>query len=260
MVLYRNAHWWLLALWPLTVVAFWPNYYSQMLDASLAHHVHGTAGMAWMLLAALQSWSIATKRIPLHRAAGQLVFVIVPLFVAGGALAILEMARGYVGAIDPFRAAFGAKLALLDLTAAILVPLFVRDALIHRRRAARHAASMLASVVLILPPMFGRLLQHAPGYPPGFPAGMYGGQLIAAAIALWLWQRDPRNGGAFLVVALIALAHCLLFAVYGGEALTRAVAPLSPLPTAALSAGAAALLLWLAKPRAIAGAQPAVAN
>lgn len=260
MGLYRNAHWWLLALVPLTVVAFWPNYYSQIREASLAHHVHGTAGMAWILLAALQSWSIATKRVTLHRATGQAVYVIVPLFVAGGALAILEMARGYVGAVDPFRAAFGAKLALLDLTAAILVPLLVRDALINRRSVARHAGSMLASVILILPPMIGRLLQHAPGYPPGFPAGMYGGQLITAAIALRLWQRDRRNGGAFLIVALIALSHCLLFAVYGGESLTQAVAPLAPLPTAAVSAVAAAILLWLAKPRAKVLEQPALAN
>lgn len=260
MVLYRNAHWWLLALIPLTIVAFWPGYYSQISNASLAHHIHGSAGMAWMLLAIVQSWSIAGKRITFHRSTGQAVYVIVPLFVAGGALAILEMARGYVSAVDPFRAAFGAKLALLDLSAAILMPLFMRDALIHRRNVSRHAASMLASVVLILPPMVGRLLQHVPSYPPGFPAGMYGGQLIASAIALWLWLRDRRNGGAFLVVALIAVSHCLLFAVYNGEGLTRAVAPLAPLPTAAMAAGAAALLLWLARPKATVEDHPAIAN
>lgn len=260
MATYRNAHWWLLALLPLTVLAFWPGYFSQMRGASLGHHVHGAAGMLWITLAALQSWSIATRRIALHRAAGQGVYIVVPLFVAGGSLAILEMARGYVGAIDPFRAAFGARLALLDLSAAIIVPLLVRDALVNCRRAARHAASMLATVLFILPPMIGRLLQHVPGYPAGFPAGMYGGELIGAAVALWFWWRDRGYGGAFVVVALADIAHCAAFAGYGGEALTRALAPLAPGPTAALAAGLAALVLWLAKPRAIVVARPALAG
>lgn len=243
---YRNAHWWLAALLPLIVLAFWPGYFGQMRSASIAHHVHGAAGMLWIALAAWQSWTIATRRWAQHRAAGQLVFVAVPLFVAGGTLAIIQGAAGFVAASDPFRAAFGARLTPVDIAAAVAVPLLVRDALIHRRRAARHAASMLATVLLILPPMIGRLLQRVPGLPPGFEPSFYAGELLGAAIAAWFWWRDRRDGGAFLAVALVDLAQCLCFGVWSGEAVARVVALLDPLPTAALAAGASALVLWSA--------------
>lgn len=260
MALYRNAHWWLLALLPLTVLAFWPGYFSQMRGASLGHHVHGAAGMLWITLAAAQSWSAATRRFALHRAVGPAVYVVVPLFVAGGVLAIVEGAAGYVAGTDPFRAAFAARLTPLDAAAALAVPLIVRDALTHRRRFARHAAGMLATVLLVLPPMLARLMAWVPGFPHSFVASFYTGELLGTAIATGLWWRDRRHGGAFLAVALLDVAQCVSFALYPGDGVTRAIAPLAPLPTAALAAGVAALVLSLAKPRAIAVARPALAG
>lgn len=256
---YRHAHWWLAALLPLIVVAFWPGYFSQLRGASLGHHVHGAAGTLWIALAAWQSWTIAARRIGWHRAGGRMVYPVTALFAAGGSLAISEMAAGFVGDADPFRAAFGARLALLDLTAVIAFSLLVRDALRHRRRLPRHAASMLATVILVLPPMFGRLFQHVPGYPPGFPAGLYGGQLLGAAIAGALWWRDRRDGAAFLAVALLSLAHCVSFATYGGAGLAELLAIPAPLPLAALAAGLAVALVKLGDGAPTRAARPAPA-
>lgn len=133
MMRYAHAHWLLAALLPLTVLAFWPDYFLQMRGASIAHHVHGAAGMLWMLLAAMQSWSIATRRIALHRTAGRAVYAVVPLFVAGSTLAIIQNAAGFAASSDPFRTTFGARLTPLDVAAAIAMPLLVRHALVHRR-------------------------------------------------------------------------------------------------------------------------------
>lgn len=243
---YRGAHWWLAALLPLIVLAFWPGYFSDLRGASLAHHLHGIAGTLWMALAGFQSWAIATRRFRLHAAAGRAVFVAVPLFAAGAALALVSLAASHVAGANPFNAAFGGRLMPVDATALVLMPLLVRDALVHRRRAGRHAAAMLATVLLLLPPVLGRLMPLVPGFPPGFEPSFYAGQVLAAALGLWLWSRDRRDGAPFAATALVLLVHGILFATWHGEPLARLIAAIPPLPFAALAAGAAFLLLWTA--------------
>ena len=230
---YRTAHWWLAALLPLIVVAFWPGYFSDLRGASYARHVHGIAGTIWMALAGWQSWSATNRRLALHRTAGRAVFVAVPFFTAGAALAVVAMASSHVTGANPFNAAFGGRLALADATAMVAMPLLVRDALVHRRRMNRHAAAMLATVLLVLPPVLGRLFPLVPGLPSGFVPSFYAGQAVSIAIALALWARDRRDGIPFVWVAALLTLHCVFFAFYDGEGFARAAAllPRCPLPS-----------------------------
>lgn len=246
MTRYRNAHWWILAILPLIALAFWPGYFSQIGTSSVAHHVHAMGGTLWIMLAAAQSWSIATRRHALHRTLGRAVFVVVPLFVAGGTLALVAMATSAVARTDPFSAAFGARLATVDMTSVVAMPLLVRDALAHRRHATRHAASMLATVLLVLPPVLARLFPSLPGFPPSFVAACDTGQLAAAAIALTLWLRDRNAGRAFAVVAALQLFQTAIFALYPGEAVARALAATPPFPLATAAALATFAMLWTA--------------
>src|SRR5689334_3909366 len=90
---YRYAHHaLLLGLLPITLFAFWPAYFGRLGQAPFAFHAHGLTATAWILLVMAQSWSIHARRFALHRQLGQLLFVAVPLFVAGGAIAVQSMA------------------------------------------------------------------------------------------------------------------------------------------------------------------------
>ena len=55
---YSKVHYFMLALLPVTLLAFWQSYFGRLSDASIAHHIHGITGTAWILLIALQSWLI----------------------------------------------------------------------------------------------------------------------------------------------------------------------------------------------------------
>ena len=80
---YRHAHWYLLLLFPLTGLAFWPNYFGKLGDSPYAFHVHGVTASLWIVLLAFQSWAIHRRRNHLHRSAGLASLALFPLFVAG---------------------------------------------------------------------------------------------------------------------------------------------------------------------------------
>ena len=89
---YRHAHFYLLLLFPLAALAFWPNYFSIVRSAPFALHAHGVTAASWIALLAFQSWSIHRRRNALHRATGLAGLALFPFFVAGGLLVIQTMA------------------------------------------------------------------------------------------------------------------------------------------------------------------------
>ena len=58
----RRAHYLVLAMVLATVVAFWPTYFAVLRTARTELYLHGVTATAWMLLLALQSWTIHHQR------------------------------------------------------------------------------------------------------------------------------------------------------------------------------------------------------
>lgn len=254
---YRHAWGWCLAIIAMTILAFWPGYFSQLGSAKIAWHIHAITATAWMLLLAAQSWSIDRGRRDLHRSLGLAIFLVVPLFLVGGAGVEHSMAVATGSGQDPFYDLWGARLGIYDLLASLAFVAMAAMALKERRNVARHAAWLLATPLLLVGPALGRIYNsHVPGLiingPQDFPLFRYSvhlGGLTAIAIALWLWSRHRRHGQPWLVVAGVNLLESLLFETLGGAPAWKAVfvtfggIPTSVhAPTAALLA--AAVLAW----------------
>ncbi|MGJ3626074.1 hypothetical protein AB5I41_02250 [Sphingomonas sp. MMS24-JH45] len=90
---YRHAHWFLATLIATAVFAFWPGYFGTLGAAPWGMHLHGVTATGWLLLLALQSWSIHDRRVGVHRALGRASLFYFPLFLAGASAVILSMAR-----------------------------------------------------------------------------------------------------------------------------------------------------------------------
>ncbi|HEX3677611.1 MAG TPA: hypothetical protein VHU79_09510, partial [Sphingomicrobium sp.] len=67
---YRHAYWYLLALFPLVGLAFWPAYFSIFSTVPVALHVHAAVGTLWIGILAGQSWLIHQGRRDIHRQMG----------------------------------------------------------------------------------------------------------------------------------------------------------------------------------------------
>ena len=77
---YRNAWLWVLVLFALTFVAFWPGYFSKLPDKKIAHHYHAASSVLWMILAIAQSWTAHHNQLALHRKIGPTIFVLFPFY------------------------------------------------------------------------------------------------------------------------------------------------------------------------------------
>jgi hypothetical protein len=264
---YRQGYRWLLGLFPLIAVAFWPGYWGQLGTAPFALHAHGLTATAWLILLTFQSWSIHARRTVWHRTAGLATFIVLPLFAAAGPLALQGMARLWRTNADPFHAAFGSQLVIADMIAGPTVVLLVVYAFACRREMERHAAAMLATALLVLPPIIGRLFPLIPGFPHSGWAGFGGFRLalqlaegLTLAIALSLARRSSAARVGFGLAGLATAAQMIGFETVGRtSAWNRWVTLLTDIPSTpmAFTAGTvAAILLWRAWRNPLAVQQP----
>ena len=234
---YRRAWWAVLALAPLVLLAFWPAYFGSLSSAPFAFHAHGTTAVLWLSLVGLQGWSAHRPDRALNRRAGQAVFAAVPLFAGAAVLVLHSMATKFALKSDPFYAALGARLGAHDILSTAALVALVCTALARRRRIAVHAACMLSTAILVLPPIIARL---------PIPRFFHSGELIALALALAAAWIEPRGRGPFLFVAGLHAIHILVFETLAASAAWEGiVAGFSRLPAAPFAVAAALTTLAL---------------
>lgn len=257
---FRYAYVALLLLMPAILLAFWPGYFGQLGTAPFALHAHGITATLWVLLATWQSWTIQAGRRAAHRIAGLALFFVVPAFISGTALAVQAGAALAAANADPFHARFGVRLALYDLIAELAFLALVCAAILWRRRIGRHAGAMLATILLVFPPILARLLPLLPGFPneaqsgiPTFALSFELSQLLTILLTLTIARRTARHAAPFLFVAAITAMQSVLFETFGRSALWRAMMlstlDISPFAVAAggIAIGVAALALAWAR-------------
>lgn len=266
---FRHAHWWILSLFPLAALAFRPNYLSAISTSPPSYHLHGITASLWLILLIVQSWTIQRGHRAFHRSNGLVSLALFPLFLAGGAAIFVGMAERYVSAASPFSAIWPPHLAWLDFVSVGGMAYFYFQALRYRRMVGKHSSYLLATVIFLLPPVFGRLAPIPMGIdfskPGAFEAlgpGFHAGQLVSALIAFVIAARSGRNGRPFVIAGLLTVLGSVLFEFPGGTAVWKSIyayaaqVPTAPMAAAAALAGAAVGWAgWVAGKRS---AEPAV--
>lgn len=102
---FRFAAHFIIAMIGITIVAFWPGYFSTLASAPWGFHFHGITASLWMLLLAFQSWSIHSRQRALHRIGGISSLVLFPFFLAGGMAVLVSMAQATP--LNPFYQLYG---------------------------------------------------------------------------------------------------------------------------------------------------------
>lgn len=253
---YRHAHHYLLLLIALTLLAFWPSYFSTLSTATVAAHIHGFTASMWIALLAAQSWTIHHGHNGVHRIAGAASLAVFPVFLASNFLIVQSMAWRFATADNPFSAAHGARLALLDLVATAAVATLYWSGLRWRRKVHLHSRYLLATVFFLFAPIFARIFGlYVPGLtmaPPQFanlPLNVVIATVGTLLLALALARQAPKHGRPWLVTAGFLALQLITFLTVGvsgqWENAVRAIGALSPplVFTAGLAAGA--LLSWL---------------
>lgn len=259
---YRHAHWYLLALFPLAGLAFWQSYLSQFTKASAEFHMHGITATLWLILLVAQSWTMHSDKRALHRTLGTTSLVLFPLFLMGGAGIFFGMADRFVQG-SPFHTLYAPKLAWFDFVAVGGFAYFYFEALRQRRKVHPHSGYMLATVMFLLPPIFGRLSAIPLGVtgPADFPkldTGFLAANVLIAGLAFFLAYRAGKNGRPWVLAGVLTLAMTVLYMTIGAMPAWRGFyATLADWPTApfAFAAGTAGVIIayagWVAGKRTV---------
>jgi hypothetical protein len=260
---YRHAHWYILGLFPLIGLAFYPNYFAQFRSASWEFHAHGATATAWLLLLAAQSYTIQSGNRAAHRAIGPAVLALFPLFLSGGAGIFFGMADRFAAG-SPFHAMYAPNLTWFDVGGVGLVSYFVYEGLKNRQNVGLHSSYMLATTIALLPPIFGRLMAIPLGVrgPADFDrlgTGFHVANLVVAGIAFLIARRAGRNGRPWVIAGVATLGMSVLFEVPGETAAwERIYASLAPLPSAPFIVLAGACGIGVAIAGWIAGRKPSM--
>ena len=215
---YRKAWIWVLALLALTFVAFWPGYFSKLPVKKLAHHYHAASSILWMILAIAQSWTIHNDRIALHRKIGLAIFVLFPFFLIAGMWVIHVEAATLAGDFASLEGQQIAQFGFFDPLANIAFAFLFYGGLKYRYKVHLHARYMLATVLFVIAPIGFRLLPiliSALRAEENFSYDMAGANLIALAIALFLYRQAPKHGQPFLIAAGFIAAQEITFETLG---------------------------------------------
>jgi len=215
---YRRGWLWVLALLALTFVAFWPGYFSKLPDAASAHHYHAASAVLWMLLAIVQSWTAHNDRLALHRKTGLAIFVLFPFFLIAGVWVIHVEATTLASDFTSVEGRLIAQIGWFDVLANIAFAVLFWAGLKHRYKVHLHARYMLATLLFVIAPLGFRLLgMTIPFLEPdeNFSYAMAGGNLMALAVALYLYRQAPKHGRPYLIAAGFIAAQQIAFETLG---------------------------------------------
>ena len=215
---YRKAWLWVLVLFVLTFVAFWPGYFSKLPDKKVAHHYHAASSVLWMVLAIAQSWTPHHSQLALHRKIGLAIFLLFPFFMVAG-MWVIHVEAGTV-ASDPTNLE-GKQLAqfgFFDPLANIAFALMFWAGLKYRYKVQLHARYVLATLLFVISPIGFRILPMLIPFlrsDEHFSFAMAGGNLIALAVTLYLFYQAPKHGRPFLIAAGFIVAQQITFETVG---------------------------------------------
>jgi len=219
---YSKAHYFLLGLIVITVLAFWNSYFGVIDKAPVAHHFHGITSTFWILLIAFQSWLIHNNKRNLHRQFGKLLFLLIPMMIGAFALVTLVGAQKSV-AQHPFYLQFGQALLTSDALLTVMTAVQVYLALRFRSNVRLHSALMIGTLIGLLAPIFARLL---PNFIPQleitdldtmyrFGYSIHISQASSTLIGLSLFTLYKKEGWPWLLAVAIVLSSWLLYATFG---------------------------------------------
>lgn len=210
----KTAVFWFIVLLVILVVGFWKTYFSIFFDGpDRAHHFHGLAMLAWVLLLINQAWLVRTRRFDLHRKTGRLSYVLAPLIVVSGVFVTYFNIARFEDPLEPF----ALSIFHLGLYSVLTFAILYAMAMFHRRDVQYHARYMIATALVFLVPGLSRAMAHFVE-PAGLPAlTFYQNIWVPLIISLLLIAADWRGGrvrSPFVVFSVIwginlALWHLL---------------------------------------------------
>jgi hypothetical protein len=212
--MFRSSGYWFAGLLVAAGFAFWPKYLGRLNEHLDPYtHFHAIVATAWCGLLIVQPFLIRAGRRELHRKLGALSYAIAPLLLVASTL----LANARFRAMDEATFASEAASLYLPLSAVFLFGLSYALAMIYRKTQALHARFMIATGLVLVDPVVGRVLFfYAPPLPHAllYQAITFGSVDLILLALLWRPPLGPRLRRTFMAgAAAFPAAHLGWFTV-----------------------------------------------
>jgi hypothetical protein len=200
--IFRAAPPFFLALFALTLAAFWPSYLT-VAPSSLSsyHHLHAATSTVWLLLLIAQPVLALSGRIETHRSVGRASYVLMPLVLVtfiGLAHSMMQGKSGMDLEIEVF-------LAYVRLVGGASVAVFYALAVIYRRHTPIHARLMLCTGLPLIEPVANRLgLRVLEDWSFNYQYISFGLMAVVLLSCMWV-ERRAKAGRLVFPLALAGL-------------------------------------------------------
>lgn len=205
--MYATAPYWFAGLLVLSILGFWPSYFSPSASkATFGQHFHAVTMLIWVLVLMVQPWLIHRRRRDIHRIIGRISLALAALLVISALYAVDDNLARQPQPYPPRSLSF----FWLGLSLAVYYAMIYSLAIVNRRDMQLHARYMAATALTFIVPGLGRLLTRI-----GEATGL---DFLGFDIALWMpvlvggvmISHDARKGRIRLPWVLATAAMTLV--------------------------------------------------
>lgn len=151
---YTNSWIFIIGLFVISSVVFWPRYYSRLSDASLYLHLHAITAILWFGLLVAQPLLIKNRMLKMHRLLGKFSFPLAAMLV----ISIILLAHSRIAATPEEYFVRRSHGIYLQLSLAFVFAVTYAFAICYRKTRDIHARLMVATALTLIDPIFDRFI------------------------------------------------------------------------------------------------------
>ena len=151
---YTNSWIFIIGLFLISTVVFWPRYYSRLFDASFYLHLHAITAILWFALLIAQPILIKKRKLKLHRLLGKLSYPIAAMIV----ISIILLTHSRISSTPEEFFVRRSYVVYLQLALAFVFAVTYGFAIWYRKTKDIHARLMVATAFTFIDPLLDRFI------------------------------------------------------------------------------------------------------
>lgn len=156
---YTNSSTFFVGLFLISILAFWPTYYSIFFDSHFYVHLHSLFAVVWFGMLIVQPYLIKTRRLNLHRLIGKFSYLVALMII----ISVILLAHSRLTAAPESYYPIQTFILYLQISLSMVFAITYGLAVYFRKTKSIHARFMVATSFAFIDPIFARLINtYAP--------------------------------------------------------------------------------------------------
>ena len=187
-------------LFALSIIAFWPVYFSKLGQVRFTLHLHSILAILWILLLITQSWLAKNLAFSRHKLVGKLTYIVAPLFI----LFSFILFHDFMNSDTTFSKQLGPRITFYDMSGMLyFTAAYILAVTVYKKKMQIHARLMISTIILMMFPVVSRVFLFYADFGMGPVQILELTIYIVDALVLLLIIMDWRKGKIYPVFPIL---------------------------------------------------------